>query len=50
MDSIFLMGAEDVRRAADTMTHAARLMESAANTIMAAVERLERLEQWRKSP
>lgn len=39
MDSIHLSGAEDVRRAANTMAHAAEDMKSAANTIAEAIDR-----------
>lgn len=47
MDSIHLSGAEDVRRAANTMSHAAEGMKSAANTIAEAIDRQrDFMDQW----
>lgn len=47
MDSIYLNGAEDVRRAANRMAEAADQMSRAASTIDSALERHQRfMDDW----
>ena len=47
MESIFLIGSEDVRRAGNTISSAANTMQSAANSIACSVEDQKRfLEEY----